>query len=330
MTRKTMYTLHSRSVPGPGGASQEVQKAISETPVPDVAKWQKIAPESPAQWAELIAQMDEAEKSFIADYLSKAKVAVEPDKIGGVPVYHVSPAKVEVRLESQLFVLVHGGGYVSGAGEAGLAEAMLIASQAGVRVLAIDYRMPPAHPFPAGLDDVVEVYGHLLGKRPAKSIVLGGSSAGGGLALASVHRFKEDGLELPGAVFAGTPWSDLTKTGDSYYVNEGLDRALVSYEGVLAAAAELYAGKNDLTNALISPIYGEFEGFPPVLLISGSRDLFLSCTIRAHAKLRLAAVIADLLVFEGISHGDYAFLLDSPESRLYYKELKSFMLQHLI
>ncbi len=86
------------------------------------------------------------------------------------------------------------------------------------------------------------------------------------MSLASVHRFRALGLETPGAIYAGTPWADLTKTGDSLFTNEGLDRVLVTYDGLLGAAARLYADGHDLKDPLISPVYGDFAGFPPTYL----------------------------------------------------------------
>ena len=101
---------------------------------------------------------------------------------------------------------------------------------------------------------------------------------------------------------AGTPWSDLTKTGDSYFTNEFVDNVLGSYDGDLEAAAKLYAGTHELKEPLLSPIYGDLSGFPPTVLLSGTRDLFLSNTVRVHQKLLQSGVHADLLVFEGQSH----------------------------
>ncbi len=161
---------------------------------------------------------------------------------------------------------------------------MVIASQVKIPVLSIDYRMPPEHPFPGAVQDVVAVYKHLLKTRHARSIALGGSSAGGGLALASTHKLIELGLDIPAALFAGTPWADLTKTGDSHYTNEGIDRILVTYDGLLADAAKLFAGDHDMKNPLISPVYGDFTGFFPTYLVTGTRDLFLSDVVRTHRK----------------------------------------------
>ena len=189
--------------------------------------------------------------------------------------------------------------------------------------------MPPAHPFPAAVDDAVAVYRHVLGNRPASSIAMGGTSAGGGLTLATVHKLIELGVDVPGAIYLGTPWADLTKTSDTLYTNESLDRVLLTYDGWIGGAARLYAGEYELTHPLISPVYGDFDGFPPTYLISGTRDMLLSDTARVHRKLREAGVVADLNVYEGMSHAGYMIVADSPESQQVYAELGDFLLEHL-
>ncbi len=316
-------------LPLPVELSSELKKAITELIPVDLNTWQQISPSTSIEWESLITQLDEAEIAFVRNYPGTKNLSIEPDTVNGVPVYRISPASLDEQLKNYCAVLIHGGAYISGSGEAGLSEAVLLADQLNIQVLAIDYSMPPIHPFPAGLDDVVNVYSSLLNERPASSILFGGSSAGGGLTLAAIHQLKSKSIELPGAVLAATPWSDLTKNGDSYYTNQGFDRILRSYEGPLAAAAKAYAASHDMKSPLISPIYGDFNGFPPVLLVSGSRDLFLSCTIRTHTKLRQVGIQAELHVFEGQSHGDYALLIGSAETKLYYTELLSFMLKHL-
>ena len=134
---------------------------------------------------------------------------------------------------------------------------------------------------------------------------------------------------MPGAVFAGTPWADLTDTSDSLHTNAGIDRILVAYDGLLRIGAELYANGEDLTNPLISPLYGDFRRFPPTILISGTRDMLLSDTARAHRKLLAAGVEADLHVFEGMSHAEYMIMPDIPEGQATLSEISAFLKTHL-
>jgi acetyl esterase/lipase len=196
-------------------------------------------------------------------------------------------------------------------------------------VISIDYRMPPKHPAPAAIEDVVVVWKELLRDRSPASMAMGGTSAGGGLTLASVHRFKELGLDLPGALYLGTPGADVDKIGDSRFINEGIDRLLVSWDGAPWDALSMYAGEYDHKHPYVSPVYGDFEGYPPTYLISGTRDLMLSDTVRVHRRLRRAGVEADLHIYEGQSHGDYIAMWNAPESAEHYAELNAFLLRHL-
>ncbi|MBW2122844.1 MAG: alpha/beta hydrolase fold domain-containing protein [Deltaproteobacteria bacterium] len=142
------------------------------------------------------------------------------DFLLGIPQPDVSAVrKIDPKNENRVFMYLYGGAYVFNPGKAGLAEAVLIAARCNIRVISVDYRMPPKHPFPAVLDDAVNVYREPLKKHRAGCIALGGTSAGGGLTPATVHKLKALGLDVPAALFAGIPWTDLTKTGDSYYIN---------------------------------------------------------------------------------------------------------------
>jgi monoterpene epsilon-lactone hydrolase len=137
-------------------------------------------------------------------------------------------------------------------------------------------------------------------------------------------------VPLPGAVGLGTPWADLTRTGDTLYTNEEIDDVLVTYDGLLEACAKLYAGSSDMKDPLISPVYGDFtKGFPPTILTTGTRDMLLSDTVRVHRKLRQAGVEAYLQVFEGMSHAQYIIVFTSPESREVFQELALFFQNHL-
>ncbi len=322
-------TIDARLLPVPAAASEALRGSLAAAPVVGAVGDETVSPETDAEWAAFVAAADAAAGASLDAVAEQLGVSVERLEVEGVPLHHVVPNEVDPAHAEHLFLYVHGGAYVLGGGDAGAQEAVVIAGRARIPVLSIDYRMPPAHPFPAAVDDVVTIYRHVLGNRSARSVALGGTSAGGGLTLAAVHRFIELGLDVPGALYAGTPWADLTKTSDTLFTNEAVDRVLMTYDGLLRAAAHLYAGDHDLKHPLVSPLYGDFDGFPPTYLISGTRDMLLSDTVRAHRKLRTAGAVADLNVYEGLSHADYLLVPDSPESQQVYAELNAFLLRHL-
>jgi monoterpene epsilon-lactone hydrolase len=325
---KSVWQIGPRTLPPPAGASDEMRASVAETPQPDPAAVQ-IEPQSEAEWLAVIAQLDEGKLDMAREISKQFSVSVEHDTIGGVNVYHVTPSEIDPKLEDKLFVHTHGGAFVLNGGEVCTLEAIVIAHLAKVRVLSIDYRMPPLHPAPAARNDVLTVYQHLLKTRPARSVAMGGSSGGGNLTMGLVQHLIELDIDVPGALFLGTPGADMSKTGDSYYINDGIDRALVTYEGFVAACIRLYANGRDLKDPLVSPFYGDLHGFPPTLLITGTRDLLLSATARTHIKLRQSGVAADILVYDGTAHADYIGVLGSPESNHAFAELNAFLLQHL-
>ena len=149
------------------------------------------------------------------------------------------------------------------------------------------------------------------------------------MTLAMVLRAKAEKLPLPAAIAPGTPWSDLDKIGDSYAANEWIDNVLVSWDGWLGRAAKLYAAGHDMKDPYLSPIYGDFHGFPPTILTTGTRDLFLSNTVRTHRKLRRAGVVAELNVYEGMSHAQYSFDIKAPETKEAFTDIARFFDKHL-
>ena len=147
--------------------------------------------------------------------------------------------------------------------------------------------------------------------------------------MARIHRLKQEGVAPPGALYAGTPWTDLTRTGDSDHLNEGAGSNLPTHDGMVAACARLRAAGRDLEDPLISPIHGDLSGFPPSYLVSGTGDLILGCVVRAHARLWAAGVEAEPRVFEGLSHSEHIFQHDTPESRQVHSGLSEFPRRHL-
>jgi acetyl esterase/lipase len=162
--------------------------------------------------------------------------------------------------------------------------------------------MPPDHPFPAGLDDCLAFYRRLLRDHAPSEIIVGGGSAGGNLAAATILRARDEGLPLPAAAVLISPEVDLTESGDSFFTNAGIDGM-----GSLMAANRLYAAGHDLTDPYVSPLFGDYaKGFPPTLITAGTRDVFLSNAARLHRRLRAAGVPAELHVLEAAAHGGFA------------------------
>jgi acetyl esterase/lipase len=189
--------------------------------------------------------------------------------------------------------------------------------------------MPPEAFFPAAHDDVLSA-----GKAAAKAedprrMAVFGTSAGGALTLSLVLRAKQEGFPLPAAIASGTPMSDVTKAGDTFHTNARIDSVLVIPDGHCDAAMRYYANGHDLADPLLSPVYGDYSGFPPTILTSGTRDLLLSNTVRVHRKLRQAGVEADLHVYEGQSHAQYLFDHTSPEAKEAFGEIAGFFDRHL-
>lgn len=313
----------AKELPVPGTVSPELAAVIAQ-PIADFP-----APQGAEAWKKFQAAYD-AQRGADTRALAQALgCKLEKTTIAGVPCFTVTPKEIDEANKDRLLVHLHGGAYVLGSGEAGPMEAVLVADACKTKAVSVDYRMPPDHPFPAALDDAVAVWKELLKDHKPSQLALFGTSAGGGLTMATVHKLKELGVPLPAVLMVGTPASDVTKTGDTYFTNADIDNGLGRYEGFIEDSLKLYAGDEDLKNPLISPVYGDFSGFPPTILISGTRDLLLSNTVRAHRKMRAAGVPAELHVYEGQSHADYLRAFKSPESKDALKEIAAFFDRHL-
>jgi epsilon-lactone hydrolase len=313
----------ARVIPVPRTVSPELQQAIAQPLDAQKASMERV-PESAAGWRQVIAATNASVVHNFDELRAAFPVHVERQTIAGVQTYTITPNSIPAGNRNRVLVHVHGGAYVFYGGEVGIGEAILMASHGKIKVISIDYRMPPEHPFPAALEDAVAVWREVIKTLKPQNCGLFGSSAGGGLTLATVHRLKELKVPLPGALFAGTPWSDLTKAGDTRFTNADIDDVLVTSDGLLGACARLYVGMHDLKHPLVSPVYGDLSGFPPTILVSGTRDLLLSDTVRVHRKLCQAGVDARLHVFEGLSHAQYLSLFQTPECRDAFGQVSSF------
>lgn len=311
-----------RTIPAPIAVSPELHAAISKSPAP---KSKFDLPTTTKGWLERTTRDSEMFGHLVTAAAQQWDVTIEPGEIAGVKVYYVTPPEIAEQNKDRLFYNVHGGGFTIGFGIASAFNAVLVSHYSGMPSVVVDYRLAPVHPYPVPLDDVMMVYKELIKTTDPASIAIGGTSAGGNLSMAAIHRMRMEGIPVPGVYFGGTPWTDVNKIGDSYFINDGIDRILPSYEGELEAQAKLYVGDNDWMDPLISPIYGDFTDFPASYLVTGTRDMFLSVTVRAHRKMRRAGVLAELNVYEGISHGEFLIEYGTQESADVYTEFSAFM-----
>lgn len=310
--------------PVPSSISKEAREFLSMPISTDLEN--APSPHTTAEWEARIQASDQTLSAMLMSIIETADVNINRQEVAGVVVREVLPKDTRKVRPEQVILNLHGGGFTALSGELSVVEAIPLA-ESGFRVMAVDYRMLPHFPFPAAIEDGVAVYRKLLEHYAAESIALVGTSAGGNLVAAVTLAARDAGLPLPGAAVMHTPWSDLSKTGDSYITNEHVDPMMTSYE-VVRAAAELYAGDAGLTSPLVSPVYGDYRpGFPPSLLSSGTRDLLLSCTVRQHRALREAGVDAELHVFEAMWHGFSA--IAPTEGACLHSEVLRFLDRHL-
>jgi acetyl esterase/lipase len=197
------------------------------------------------------------------------------------------------------------------------------------KIISVDYRMPPDHPYPAALNDAMAVWKAAVKMADPKNMAIFGSSAGGALTLEMVLRAKQDHLPMPAAIAPGTPMADLTNSGDTFRTNAMLDNVLVAPDASCDKRAALYTNGHDLKDPMLSPLFGDMHGFPPAILTTGTRDLLLSNTVRVHRKLRQAGVEASLQVYEGQSHAQYSRDVDAPETKEAFEEIAHFLDKHL-
>ncbi len=319
-------TIPARTLPVPDTVSAALRPIVAAEPRPG---WNRFPAEADkAGWQALRRQTGAGPHPILAEIGTKLGVTVAPDVIAGVPVFVSTPANIPERNRGRVLMHCHGGGYVLFPGEIGAGEGMMMAGHGGFTTVSVDYRMAPDFPYPAALDDVASVWKALAARHDPRRMAVFGTSAGGGLTLALMLKAKADGFPMPAAIAPGSPWVDLAPRGDSLATNEFVDNSLVSIDGWVGTAGRLYAGATSRDDPFISPINGDFRGLPPAILTSGTRDLLLSDTVRAHRKLRQAGVEAALQVFEAQSHAQYLtpFI---PETEEAFMEIAAFFDRHL-
>lgn len=208
-------------------------------------------------------------------------------------------------MKKYIILYCHGGGYSTGSCLYGRTLTSKMASMTSMDVLGFDYRLAPENPYPAALEDAMKVWNYLmLLGYGARDIILAGDSAGGNLALALTLRLKDEGRLLPRGLVLMSPWTDLTSSGKSHKTREAIDPILNREYLERMIAAYTAGGKEqpDLKNPYISPLYGDFTGFPPVYIQVGENEILLSDSLNLHKRMVEANVSVRIERFEGMWH----------------------------
>lgn len=227
---------------------------------------------------------------------------------------------------SGVILQLHGGGYYGRLHNTYRDMAALYHEvSGGLSVVSVDYRVAPEHPFPAALEDAMGAYQWILQQQyPVEHIYVAGDSAGGGLALALCLYLRDSYLPMPAGIITMSAWTDLTKSGESYQENFEIDPIFGGSKESLVYKEGYYKEQNP-ENPYISPVRGNFEGFPPMLMQVGEYEMLLSDTMEVARKAREAGVLVKEHVYQGMFHVFQMGLLLYPEAREAWVEVGKFI-----
>ncbi|MEO6724205.1 MAG: alpha/beta hydrolase [Blastocatellia bacterium] len=235
---------------------------------------------------------------------------------------------VNAAVPQRTIYYLHGGGYVACSPRTHRGLTTHLSRAASARVFSLDYARAPERKFPAALEDAVSGYQLLLksGQQPG-NIIIGGDSAGGGLAAALLIALRDRGLPLPGAAFLLSPWTDLAATGRSLVTNESADPMLSGK--MTGRLAKLYYGDASPRDPLVSPLYGDLIGLPPMLIYVGDTEVLLDDAVRFAERAERHGVKVELRIEKQLPHVWPVFVaFGLPESRQTISEIAEFVRRH--
>ena len=232
--------------------------------------------------------------------LGNAKdVLIRPLELEGMEAEWVCVNRVHMK--KYVILYCHGGGYSTGSSVYARTLTTKLAASTSMDVLCFDYRLAPENPYPAALEDAVKVWDYLmLFGYGARDIILAGDSAGGNLALALTLKLKEEKRLLPRGLVLLSPWTDLTSSGKSHESRKEADPVLD--EEYLNRMIHNYAPKEELAEPLISPLFGDFSGFPPTYIQVGDNEILLNDSVSLHKKMIKENVSVKMDVYKGMWH----------------------------
>ena len=246
--------------------------------------------------------------------------------LGGVPGEWIE-RRSDALTDTATMVYLHGGAYLAGSPATHREWMSRLTWAAGCRTYVPDYRLAPEHPFPAAVDDAMTVYTSLLdrGVSPA-DLVLAGDSAGGGLAAALLLRLRDEGRPLPAAAVLFSPYTDLAHTSESIITNASTDYLPL---GEIRPNTE-YLGAHDPKDPYASPVYGEFDAIPPLLVFAGGREMILDDSVRLVERARAYGCEATLHLAPDMYHVWPALLPGHPETMVAEAKTAAFVSQYVV
>jgi acetyl esterase/lipase len=255
----------------------------------------------------------------------KAHYSMEDRDINGITTLWIRPP--QLKHEDKVMIFIHGGGWIVNTRKAQVKLQADVASSLGVKLVSIEYRLAPEHPYPAAVNDIVAAYKGIIKVYGAENTGVFGTSAGGGLTLATLLRLKADGLPLPAASAPLSPGADMTASG-YMYMDVGLQDPILPPYGAYTAM-QAYVGKADPKDPLVSPVFGDYTDMTPMFLLCGTAEIIGSDAIRVAAHARNQGADVTLLVSDGMWHVPIGNGTGVPELQLAYDEMIKFFRRHL-
>ena len=226
--------------------------------------------------------------------------------------------------KGRAFLLLHGGGYNAGSPRTHRRMAANLARAAHMPVLTPDYRLAPEHVFPAAVKDALKAYGFLLDQGLGEdNIIVGGDSAGGGLALSMLLALREAGAKMPRAAVLMSPWTDLSCSSPTYVSLRKLDPIITKER--LSEAGQWYAGKRDVRDPMSSPLFADLSGLPPLLVHVGGDETMLDDSRIFVDRARAAGVDVGFKIYDGMWHVHQTGAPDVPEAVAAYNDIAAFI-----
>ncbi len=251
---------------------------------------------------------------------------MEDRTLNGITTLWVTPRTV--RHPDKLMVFIHGGAWILNSRKTQLGLQCAVADALGLRVVSLEYRLAPENHYPAALDDINTACAEILKDYRPENIGVFGTSAGGGLALATLLRRKERGLPLPAAAAALCPGADMTHSG-YLFTAVGLNDPILSPRDI-DICMRAYVGDSNPTDPLVSPVFGDYTGIPPMFLLATTAEIIGSDGIRVADRARSQGVDVTLLVSDGMWHVPIADGTGIPELQRAFDQMADFFRRHLI